>query len=78
MSMIQIRPEERGSESDAMRTCESRVTQLIIVCGHGALGIPRGSANKLRTRLTARNPSRATKNNWSAKKTQSTFPCTDF
>ena len=57
----------------SMRTMLSRITQLMMVCGHGAFLMPRAQARRLRTRETARKPMRATKKSCRAKKTTSTL-----
>ena len=49
------------------------MTQLMMVCGHGAFLMPRAQASRLRTRETARKPMRATKKSCRAKKTTSTL-----
>ena len=82
ISIIQIRPLVKGAwrrgkplklRADSMRTIASRITQLMMVCGHGAFLMPRAQASRLRTRETARKPMRATKKSCRANKTTSTL-----
>ena len=68
LSMIQMQPLVKGAASrgkprqaraESMRTMASRMTQLMMVWGHGALRMPRAPASKAKTRETARKLMRA-------------------
>jgi hypothetical protein len=55
------RGKARSPRAHSMRTSESRLPQLMTVCGHGARVRPRSEAQRRRTRPTARQLMRALK-----------------
>src|SRR5712691_4456791 len=57
------RADPLGRAADCRRTIDSRLTQLITLCGHGGRFRPSTSARLLSARETARKLRRASKNN---------------
>jgi len=56
-----LRGKPRSARADSMRTSESRMTQLMTVCGHGTRWMPRSLASRVITRQTARKLMRTSK-----------------
>src|SRR6266446_5151061 len=59
--------------AESRRTMVSRITQLMMVCGHGACWMPRARARSVKTRETARKLIRASQKSCRAKWTTSTL-----